>query len=360
MKRFVSIAICVCLIFTMGIFGAKAETNYCSLFNNQWFCLSDITSFGNETTPWSEIAIALVTSYNLKEFDQYYNPTKSSEYREVYSIPKETFEALANKLFDVKVDLAAVNYIGGMREIIFDSSDQTYSVILPAAGGGLHYHICGYSRDGEIYTVYMQLVDYAEYIDEYIKCTATVNDGYAKLLACEKVTSIPAEEELITEHTRFDEESSPLDSSVENVVSETPAEESSIDTSESESSPENSSDVTAASSETALNTQESVASVPEKPESEASSLTDSKNSSLVSETLSAASFPQESESKESSLTDSTNSSLQESNKDSLSASSQSSTPNKKAASPLFVIIPAGVLIVAICVFLVLYKKKKAN
>lgn len=56
----------------------------------------------------------------------------------------------------------------------------------------------------------MQLVDYAKYLDEYIKCTATVNDGYAKLLACEEATSNIQESIASLPEKTESEEASPL------------------------------------------------------------------------------------------------------------------------------------------------------
>ena len=203
MKKILSAIICFCLILSVCGMSAVAQTNYCQLFNDQLGGLAFVKKFGNEENPWTASDIAFMTSWNLKNLSSYRNADKDTEFEEVYSVPKAEFEALAKKLFyDIKADLTTANY-NGMRAVRYDAEAQTYDIILKPAGGGAHYHICGYQQASEKYIIYMQLVDYEEYLEEYIKCVAFVEGGYAKLVSCKKTDSVPPEKELITFNTDF-------------------------------------------------------------------------------------------------------------------------------------------------------------
>lgn len=253
MKKIFSILLCICLILSVGSLSAVAQINYCNLFNDQWSCLTEVNSFGSASKPWSASDIALVTSRNLADFEQYRNAEKDTEFETFYSVPKETFEALANKLFDVKVDLTTANY-SGVRNITFDASTQNY-IVTENTDSNTHYHICGYKEANGEYEVYMQKVA-NEYLDEYIKCTATISGGVAKLISCQEVTAIPSKDELITQHTDFsssDESAvSSTESKVENdaVSSNASSSDISSENSSSDTSSESSSETT--SSETEL------------------------------------------------------------------------------------------------------------
>lgn len=236
MKKLFSVILCVCLILGILTVGAAAQTNYCELFDNQWGYLTLVNSFGTKEKPWSASDIAFITSYNLKDFDAHYNAEISTEHSECYTFTKEEFEARANQLFDVKVDLTTANY-SGLRDVTFDATTQNYVVSKKAAGGASYFHICGYKEVGNEYEVYMQKVD-GEYLDEYIKCTATISGGVAKLLACENVSSIPAENELITQNTDFSSSESPVSSDVSSAESDSASSE---EASSEESSSENAS-----------------------------------------------------------------------------------------------------------------------
>ena len=73
MKRIISVLLCFCMIFAIGVFSASAAENYCDLFNSQWGGLAFVSKFGNETEPWSANDIAFMTSCNLKNIDSFFS-----------------------------------------------------------------------------------------------------------------------------------------------------------------------------------------------------------------------------------------------------------------------------------------------
>lgn len=196
MKKFLSILLVLVLAFSM--LSVHAAANYCELFDKTLGCLSFVDDYGNESTPWSANSIAFVTAQNIGFWD-YFNESKSdmAEGMECYSVPKDKFEALANKLFDVKVDLTTVNY-DSMIDITYDLETLTYDVITHNAGGGAFYHVYGYKQSGNIYNVYMQQSADGELYEDYALAKCTLNGNYVKIISFEIISSLPNINTLVT------------------------------------------------------------------------------------------------------------------------------------------------------------------
>lgn len=219
MKKIISIFCVLMLLFSMFAVSVSAEENYCKLFEEQWFALTRIDEYGNEETPWSANAIAYITALNF-DYEGYYSTEKSTDIKECYAIPEDEFEALAAKLFDIKVDLKTANF-SSMSDVIYDSATKTYDLIFHPTGGGSSYIVYGYSKLNDIYTVYMQKESDGEYLGEYVKATATCDGTYAKLISLESIGALPAENSLITPKDISDSVSSELPSSSETSSSAT-------------------------------------------------------------------------------------------------------------------------------------------
>ena len=194
MKRLVCIVLT--LIMLLSSFAVSAATNYCELFEKELSCFAWVKEYGNENKPFSANTIAFVTSRQLDYTDRY-NEDKSSEFDECYSFSKAEFEALANKLFDVKVDLTTANY-SELIDVKYDANTETYDVIAHPRGSSLHYSVYGYSQSGSLYSVYLKIVDGEGDAGDYAKAKCSVNGEYAKILSFEIINSLPSLNTLIT------------------------------------------------------------------------------------------------------------------------------------------------------------------
>lgn len=194
MKKLVCVVLT--LIMLLSSLVVSADTNYCELFEKTLSCFTWVTEYGNESKPFSANTIAFVTSRQL-DFTDRYNADKSSEFDECYSFPKAEFEALAKKLFDVKVDLTTANY-SELIDVKYDANTATYDVIAHPRGSSLHYGVYGYSVSGGVYKVYLQMVDGEGLEDKYAMAKCSINGDYAKILSFEIINSLPSLNTLIT------------------------------------------------------------------------------------------------------------------------------------------------------------------
>ncbi len=214
MKKILSLFLCLAVLLTAFTVVVSAEENYCEIFEKQWHSLTVIEEFGNENTPWSANTIAYVTAWNFDR-DEY----QSQEDEYLYNLPADKFEALAKKLFNVKVDLktAAIGEEPQLpASVKYNSDKNTYDMYLPPVGGPSQYAVYGYSKLGDTYTVYLEAEADGEALGIYAKATATCDGTYAKLIAFEKVTRVPAKNTLITPAPKQD---SPLENTSSDTVS---------------------------------------------------------------------------------------------------------------------------------------------
>lgn len=205
MKKIFSIFLVLILICSLC--SVSAAENYCELFEKELSCFAWVTEYGNESTPFSANTIAFVTSRQM-DFTGRYNEDKSSEFDECYSFPKAEFEAMAKKLFDVKVDLTTANY-SELVDVRYDAETSTYDVIAHPRGSSLHYSVYGYSQSGGVYTVYLQKVDGESGDGEYAKAKCKINGEYAKILSFETISELPDSSALIT-HDKDDPSLKPI------------------------------------------------------------------------------------------------------------------------------------------------------
>lgn len=190
MKKFLSLFLVFLLTFSLC--SVSAATNYCERFESALSALAFIDDYGNENTPWSANTICYITAQNIGFWD-YYNQDKSDMEQglfECYSVPDDKFTTLANKLFDVKVDLTTVNYDGAI-DIVYDPESATFDITTHNAGGGAFYHVYGYKQSGSVYSVYLQQSADGELYEEYALAKCKLNGEFVKIISCEKISSLP-------------------------------------------------------------------------------------------------------------------------------------------------------------------------
>jgi len=190
MKKLLSVVLILVMLFSFQ--SVNAATNYCELFDKALGCLSFVDDYGNENTPWSANSICYITAQNIGFWD-YYNQDKSDMEQglfECYSVPDDKFTTLANKLFDVKVDLTTVNYDSTIS-IVYDPESATFDITTHNAGGGAFYHVYGYKQSGSVYSVYLQQSADGELYEEYALAKCKLNGEFVKIISCEKISSLP-------------------------------------------------------------------------------------------------------------------------------------------------------------------------
>ncbi len=186
------------MLFGIGMVSnvSAATENYCEIFKNQLSELTSVNRFGDENNPWSANDIAFITAKNFEGYEKYYNVKKSDEWNEVYSLPKKKFETLANKLFDVKVDLTTANY-NGIQSVVYRPETKTYDLICIPAGGGYLYDVYGYSVSGKTYSIYLTKVDYEAELGEYALVKGNFDGKYLKIVSCKEIKKLPSKSKLI-------------------------------------------------------------------------------------------------------------------------------------------------------------------
>ncbi len=216
MKKIISILAALLILFSIFAISVSAEENYCQLFEKQWFALTHIDEYGSKDKPWSANSITYITAMTI-DYYNYADYNKAENFKtehnidydvEYYSIPKNIFESLANKIFDVKVDLSTAFIKDHEDEnstifprLYYNSSTQTYDFICYPKGGGAVYAVYGYSKLGNTYTVYLQKEDYNQKLNEFGKAVATCDGNYAKLISFEVISNLPSKDTLITPST---------------------------------------------------------------------------------------------------------------------------------------------------------------
>lgn len=197
MKRIISLLMALTLMLGIATINVSGTENYGALFDDTLSCLGWVQQYGNEETPWSANAIAYVTAMNFKNYQKYYNKDKSDAWNECYSLPKKKFEKLANKLFNVEVDLTTADF-NSIQKVRYDKKTKTYDLVFIPAGSGNYYALYGYSKAKQVYTVYMQEMSREEPQNSFLKVTANCDGKYVKIIACEKVDKAPKLKSLIT------------------------------------------------------------------------------------------------------------------------------------------------------------------